>query len=361
HKKAFERSHLPGALSIPLSEIQKFFSRLPHDKPIIVYCQNSACEMSERAARKLWKLGFDGVLKLEEGIDEWKSKNLPLEKGLGIEEKTHIHKLKKYLPEEVRTVSSDKVVSFLESLSPRFDFDYLGYEVKSVKEIGKIYLMINPDPRNLEQVKPESLLISHHKISTHQNPIFEKMLQRAEKKKVNVYNFHLAWDIMDVGIGDSFLHHLGFDENEYEKVDLTYRGERIPDLGRIVKTKISLEELLERLEDLNVSPSMLVNPQCKEGIVGYIPGGGFLDEMIFEMRKYGVDILVSSDSIFVTEIVGRELGMTLVEIDHYTSEKYGLYNMQNLLIERFPKLAIQVVEDVERVSCTCCGELLSLR
>ncbi|MFW9853944.1 MAG: Nif3-like dinuclear metal center hexameric protein [Candidatus Thorarchaeota archaeon] len=271
--------------------------------------------------------------------------------------------IKRYVPIiPGKTLLSDNVVNFLESRSPIYDFEYthisregskmsLGYEIKSIDEINAIYLMINPDPRNLAEVPSNSLVISHHKISCYDNPIYRGMLKQAEDNQFNIFNFHLAWDVMESGIGDSFLYHVGLTRADFTKVDLTYKEHRIRNLGAIVKKEYDIGELVTKLHALNVEPSVIVNPQCRNPTIGYIPGGGFTDQMIMEMAEYGVGILVSSDHNWVVETIARELGITLIDINHYASERYGLQTMQSLLSTAFPSTPTTILENVDDVEC----------
>ncbi len=75
--------------------------------------------------------------------------------------------------------------------------------------------------------------------------------------------------------------------------------------------------------------------------------------IIIEINEIGVDVLISSDHNFVVETIARELGMTLVEIDHYNSERYGLYSMQRILRSAFPDLQINILENIESIQCSC--------
>ncbi|MHA1935787.1 MAG: Nif3-like dinuclear metal center hexameric protein [Candidatus Thorarchaeota archaeon] len=253
-------------------------------------------------------------------------------------------------------ILSDDVVEFLESRTEFLEFDYLGYEVKTVDYVSNLYLMINPDPLNFAYVRENSLVICHHKISPHNNGIYTKMLDHAKKSLFNIYNFHLGWDTMEGGIMDSFLFDFGLLNHEYEKVDLMYRGHRIPQLGAIFKRKFSLDEITRRLSLMNVRSSVIINPQCHTFKVGYIPGGGFVDNMVIEMAEMGVDVLISSDHNWVVETVARELGMTLVEIDHYHSERHGLFTLKKLLENSFIGTPVSILENVEgmqRAPCDC--------
>jgi putative NIF3 family GTP cyclohydrolase 1 type 2 len=329
--------------------------------------------MSTQAAVTLESLGFQNVNKLDVGFDEWKVEGYPVEmeekqliidpsisyRSITIPMISNMKKLGKVSASEF--ISSDSIVEFLENNAFIFDFDYVGYEIKTVNEISNIYLMINPDPRNFKFVPSGSLVICHHKISVYKNRIYEAILAQAKEKNFNIYNFHLGWDIMVDGIGDSFLFHLGLLKEEIQKVDLTYKDRQVPRLGSIIRSDFSLEEIVGRLDSLYVNPSVIVNPKCQNSKVGYIPGGGFVDSMIIEMSDLGTDILISSDPNWVVEILARELGMTLIAIDHYTSERYGLQAMQTLLTTAFPKNPTIILENVDSIQCPpedcpCCDE-----
>lgn len=62
-KDAFDREHLPGAISLPLSEMteERAASVLARSRPVIVYCCDLECDLSPRVATWLETLGFDDV------------------------------------------------------------------------------------------------------------------------------------------------------------------------------------------------------------------------------------------------------------------------------------------------------------
>ena len=41
-KDAFAKAHIPGAISVPLSEISQHASKLPRDKELVTYCWSRA-------------------------------------------------------------------------------------------------------------------------------------------------------------------------------------------------------------------------------------------------------------------------------------------------------------------------------
>ncbi|RRC97559.1 rhodanese-like domain-containing protein [Amphritea balenae] len=74
----FNKSHIPGAISIPLYKLSKNrINQLPTDKPFICICLSA--HRSKPAVRKLLKAGLDAK-ELEGGMLAWWKLKLPIEK-----------------------------------------------------------------------------------------------------------------------------------------------------------------------------------------------------------------------------------------------------------------------------------------
>ncbi|MHA2359712.1 MAG: Nif3-like dinuclear metal center hexameric protein [Candidatus Thorarchaeota archaeon] len=362
-KANFQTGHIDGAVSLPLHTICDRTSELQKKQSIVVYSQNVKDSMSSQAVLALKEQGFKEVSLLDCGFEEWKALEKPIGEIMNLQttDPATLYKAMSIplLPENIEIlklrpgefIASDAVVDFLENRTQIYDFDHLGYECKTVDQVSGIYLMINPDPLNFAHVLENSIVICHHKISTHDNRIYREMLDQARERKFNIFNIHLGWDIMPDGIGDSFLLHFGLARDEFQKVDLTYRGHKISNLGAIINRPFSIDEIVQKLYSMNVFPSVSINPQCNSTKVGYIPGGGFTDQMIIEMADMGVDVLISSDQNWVVETVARECGMTLIEIDHYVSERYGLQSMKKLLSSEFPGTPVYIFENIDNIQC----------
>jgi len=74
----FARGHLPSAVNIPLSELERRLSELPRDREVIAYCRGPYCILSFDAVAALRTRGFR-VRRLEDGFPEWKAAGLPVE------------------------------------------------------------------------------------------------------------------------------------------------------------------------------------------------------------------------------------------------------------------------------------------
>jgi ArsR family transcriptional regulator len=74
----FALGHLPGAVSVPLAELERRLAELPSDHEIVAYCRGPYCVLSFEAVAALRARGFN-VRRLEDGYPEWKAAGLPTE------------------------------------------------------------------------------------------------------------------------------------------------------------------------------------------------------------------------------------------------------------------------------------------
>ena len=76
----YNRSHIKGAILIPLKEIEVNLDKIPKDKIIVVYCSGKGCEKSSKAAKILVHNGYSQVFNMGGlGIYEWINKGYPVE------------------------------------------------------------------------------------------------------------------------------------------------------------------------------------------------------------------------------------------------------------------------------------------
>ena len=76
----FAIGRLPGAINIPLSELEARLAELDPDHEIVAYCRGPWCVLSFEAVAPLRARGFK-VRRLEDGLPEWRAAGLPVEVG----------------------------------------------------------------------------------------------------------------------------------------------------------------------------------------------------------------------------------------------------------------------------------------
>jgi len=76
----FEQGHLPGAINIPVEELERRLAELPLDREIVAYCRGPYCVLSVNAVVALGQKGYR-VRRLETGFGDWKAAGLKVESG----------------------------------------------------------------------------------------------------------------------------------------------------------------------------------------------------------------------------------------------------------------------------------------
>jgi rhodanese-related sulfurtransferase/DNA-binding transcriptional ArsR family regulator len=74
----FALAHVPGAINVPLKELEARTAEIDPTKDIIAYCRGAYCVYSYEAVAKLRAKGFR-IRRLEDGLPEWEAAGLPVE------------------------------------------------------------------------------------------------------------------------------------------------------------------------------------------------------------------------------------------------------------------------------------------
>lgn len=76
----FRELHIAGAVSVPLSELERRLKDLPKDREIVAYCRGPYCVLAIEAVEKLRALGYRAV-RLEDGVHDWRARGFEVVSG----------------------------------------------------------------------------------------------------------------------------------------------------------------------------------------------------------------------------------------------------------------------------------------
>ena len=76
----YRAAHIPGALSVPLDDLEQRLGELPRDREVVAYCRGPYCVLAVEAVEVLKAHGFRAV-RLEDGVPDWRARGF--EVGVG--------------------------------------------------------------------------------------------------------------------------------------------------------------------------------------------------------------------------------------------------------------------------------------
>lgn len=78
----YAAGHVPGAMNVPLTELEQYLEALSPDQEIVAYCRGPHCVLAFDAVAQLRKKGLR-ARRLEDGYPEWKTAGFPVEVSSG--------------------------------------------------------------------------------------------------------------------------------------------------------------------------------------------------------------------------------------------------------------------------------------
>ncbi|MFW6279944.1 MAG: ArsR/SmtB family transcription factor [Planctomycetota bacterium] len=80
-EEEYDAGHIPGAVSIPLEELEERLDDLPADSQIVAYCRGPYCVLASRAVEILESRGFRAT-RFKEGPPDWAADGYRVEKSI---------------------------------------------------------------------------------------------------------------------------------------------------------------------------------------------------------------------------------------------------------------------------------------
>jgi len=78
----YDAGHVPGAVNVPMTELEKYLKHLPKKQEVVAYCRGPHCVLAFDAVARLRERGYSAQ-RMEDGFPEWKSAGYPVEEKTG--------------------------------------------------------------------------------------------------------------------------------------------------------------------------------------------------------------------------------------------------------------------------------------
>jgi len=77
----YAEGHIPGAVSVPVDELEQRLAEVPADVQVVAYCRGAYCVLAYDAVRLLTRHGRS-ARRLREGMLEWRLAGMPVQCGV---------------------------------------------------------------------------------------------------------------------------------------------------------------------------------------------------------------------------------------------------------------------------------------
>ncbi|MGL6170248.1 MAG: Nif3-like dinuclear metal center hexameric protein [Fusobacteriaceae bacterium] len=238
-----------------------------------------------------------------------------------------------------------KITGFLEGKYPKRnaeDWDNVGLLVGDKDaEIKKILLVLDCDLKAIEMAKEcgANLIIAHHPMifspikNVDYSTVMGQKLKELIKNDINLYAMHTNIDSSARGLNEYIVKKLGV---ETAKILAVNANNSEIGIGRYFKleTKKKLSEYIDFVkEKLEIETAIIYRSQDVEFVekVAVVNGSGA--NFWKKAKFYGVDLLITADVKYHDAEDANENGITLLDLNHYESEKFFMELLKENLKE----------------------------
>lgn len=252
-------------------------------------------------------------------------------------------------------VTGNDVFAFLNTLAPlhyQMDFDNSGFLVGDRSaEVRRILVALDITDSVITEAEATraDLIVSHHPLIFHKlsgvcadDPTGHKVM-RLIRSGISAICMHTNLDIAAGGVNDALMAALGADVNDIlEPTGTGEDGARLG-CGRIgyLQQEMPLEAFLQLVtERLHVNGVRYVSGGKPVHHIAVCGGSG--GSMLELAHEAGCDTLVTADVKYDRFLTAQELGINLIDADHFCTENVVVPKLAEALQSHFPDVAVTV-------------------
>lgn len=247
----------------------------------------------------------------------------------------------------MKTKDIANIIEEMAPLSLMEEWDNSGFQLDLKSEINRILVAmeINDDVINEAESLGAQMIVAHHPMFFIENnevvgnSYYVNYIERLKKSGISVYSSHTAFDLANGGNNDYLAE--AFRLSEIKKLDGDDLG--YLRMGEVKETSIKdfAEEISRTLkvDKKYFRYSGNLNANIKK--IALLTGAGADPEWMDIVKENGCDLYVTGDLKHHSAMHAKEIGLNVLDITHWGSEKIFTDNMAKYLRT---KLDIEVIE-----------------
>ena len=222
------------------------------------------------------------------------------------------------------------------------DYDNVGLLAgEAGQRVGRVLVSLDITEDVIDEAHQlgAELIVAHHPIifspvkSVSDTDLTGKKLVSLIKKGIGAICLHTNLDVVDGGVNDALIKILGGETAEI--LDDKTRLGRIADLPNPISVSEFLEKTKNALNANGLRYHDAGKPVKRIGCCGG-SGGEFLETAVHK----GCDTYVTADVKYNVFLDAKELGITLIDADHFCTENVVIPVLADILKESFPQLEV---------------------
>ena len=252
-------------------------------------------------------------------------------------------------------ITGNDVFAYLNDFAPfsyQMDFDNAGFLVGDrMQPVSHILVALDITETVVKEAKSigADLIVAHHPLIFHKlsavcesDPTQRKVMELV-RSRISAICMHTNLDIAYGGVNDALMEVIGASVTDLLEPTGTDPDGRALGCGRIgnLSQEMQLDAFLQHLTQcLHVSGLRYVSadrPVSKLAVCG--GSGGDMLELAYAA---GCDTMVTADVKYDRFLTAKELGVNLIDADHFCTENVVVPKLAERLRQRFPELNITI-------------------
>jgi len=214
----------------------------------------------------------------------------------------------------------------------------------------KILLALDPSVEALDYAIQTNtkLIITHHPIAL--KPIFPidtttylgNIIKKAIINDITIYSAHTNFDSVEPTVSDALLKKLEFKYTEKSFLENTQEDNI--GFGRIIKLKkeMTCSDILNAVKQKTFAKYLRFVGDIDRVIEQIAIMGGSGASFIEDAYNKGAELYITGDIKYHDARLAEQLGMSVIDLGHFYSEKHSLNTLRELLSTNFREIFIDI-------------------